>query len=148
MLHQSPIKQTEASRQKTRDWQRESAITSAVNARLKPRASMKQKSARQAKRDREYLAVIKQMDAGEPPKCKRCADNGVERNATEHHHLRGRIKYRDVDNLTNPETIISMCFECHEWAENNRAEAMRLGYRLSRHTSSQLQEEQKHANDI
>ena len=82
------------------------------------RTPLKRRSTKQARRDRQYR-VLRGHWLGEHPNCEACA-----REATDVHHMAGRLGYR----LLDVATWMATCPECHRWIHEHPAEARELGW--------------------
>lgn len=83
--------------------------------------SIKKKSVKQSKKDREYSKVRNEWIVFHPY-CARCS-----KESTDVHHKKGRGIY-----LMAVEYWVAVCRECHTWIENNPNEAKSLGFSINR----------------
>ena len=91
----------------------------------KPKAKIKQVSTKQAAALREYHKVRKQYLANHLY-CK-AKLNGCQTVASDIHHTAGR-----GTNLSNVDTFLAVCRNCHRIIEDNPTEAVKKGFSKSR----------------
>lgn len=89
--------------------------------------SIKRVSAKRAKEERAYtVARAKYLSLN--PICEMQVDSNCTHDATEVHHMKGRIG----DLLTDPRYFKAGCHYCHHWVERHPKKAKEMGLSLSR----------------
>jgi len=99
---------------------------------IKPTAKSKPIAPRSQKRSKEerLYSINRVVFLQENPMCQAHLPGICTGQATEVHHKAGRIGRLLLDILH----WLGVCHACHHWIENNRAEAMELGFSIKRIT--------------
>ena len=109
-----------------------SSNTGVAKLSIKPTAKSKPIPVRSQKRSKEerLYSGKRVIFLQENPMCQAHLPGICTKHATEVHHKKGRIG----ELLLNILFWLGVCHACHEWIENNRAEAMELGFSIKRIT--------------
>ena len=109
-----------------------SSNTGVAKLSIKPTAKSKPIPARSQKRSKEerLYSINRVVFLQENPMCQAHLPGICTGQATEVHHKAGRIGRLLLDILH----WLGVCHACHHWIENNRAEAMELGFSIKRIT--------------
>jgi hypothetical protein len=85
------------------------------------------RSTKRAKQEREYLKIRRSLLLSSPA-CQAHLPNICTGQATDVHHMKGRIGPL----LTDPEHFLLVCRSCHQWIELHPKEAKELGFSKTR----------------